>query len=53
VNTPEAAEKMRLAQLNQPPPDPLTFNRALTPGLSQTLLTALAKDPKQRYQNAQ
>ena len=53
VNTPESAEKMRQAHLNQPAPDPLTFNKALTPGLSQTLLTALAKDPKQRYQNAQ
>ncbi len=53
VNTPEAAEKMRQAHLNQPAPDPLTFNKSLTPGLSQTLLTALAKDPKQRYQNAQ
>jgi len=52
-NTPEAAEKMRQAHLNQPIPDPLSFNKALTPGLSQTLLTALAKDPKQRYQNAQ
>lgn len=40
-------------QLNQPPPHPGRINPNLPEGLSQVILTALAKSPRERYQSPQ
>jgi len=45
--------RLREAHQTQTPPDMTQFNPALPGGLSKTVQTALAKDPKQRYQSAQ
>ncbi|MCC6956880.1 MAG: serine/threonine protein kinase, partial [Anaerolineales bacterium] len=50
---PSPVERLRDAHLNQAPPAMNQYNPALPGGLSQTVLTALAKDPQQRYQSAQ
>jgi serine/threonine protein kinase len=50
---PESAAKLRQAHLSEQPPDPLKLNPQLPGGISETVLTALAKNPKQRYQSAQ
>ncbi|HEX3682593.1 MAG TPA: protein kinase [Bryobacteraceae bacterium] len=39
------------AQLNAPPPPPIEFNRALPQAVNDIILTALQKDPGQRFQN--
>ena len=40
-------------QLNVQPRPPIEVNPALPPGLNQIILTALAKDPAQRFQTAE
>lgn len=41
------------AQLNTPPKPPLQLNPSLPPLLNDVILTALAKDPAQRFQTAE
>jgi serine/threonine protein kinase len=41
------------AQLNSPPPPPIEFNRALPQAINDIILTALQKDPAQRFQNTE
>lgn len=41
------------AQLNAAPPPPVEFNRSLPKPLNDIILTALQKDPAQRFQNAE
>ena len=48
-----AAQALGDAHINQAPPDAASFNPNLPSGLSGAIQTALAKDPKQRYQNTQ
>jgi serine/threonine protein kinase len=47
-----AAERVRLAHLALQPPDPSQVNPAIPVTLSNVVLTALAKDPHQRYQTS-
>lgn len=47
-----AAERVRAAHLTLPPPDPRSINSAISAALSNVVLTALTKDPRQRYQTA-
>ena len=49
---PTAAERIRYAHVQLPPPDPRLLNPRLPEGLVQVLFTALAKQPAQRYPNA-
>ena len=37
---------------NEMPPDPLSLNRKIHPGVAALIMKALAKDPKARYQTA-
>ncbi len=46
-----AAERMRYGHLNMEPPDPRSYNPAITEALARTMLRALAKNPQERYQN--
>jgi serine/threonine protein kinase len=46
-------DRLREAHLYQPPPDLHQFNPTLPSGLSQSVHTALSKDPKERYQSTQ
>ena len=46
------AERLRLAHLTVPPPDPRTFNPELPEAVSAVLLKALSKDPQARYAQA-
>jgi serine/threonine-protein kinase len=48
-----SADRLRDAHLGQQPPDLNQLNPSLPSGLTQTVLTALSKDPKLRYQSAQ
>ena len=48
-HNPALVSRLREAHLTQAPPDMDQFNPALPGGLSKTIQTALAKDPKQRY----
>jgi len=47
------SDRVRYQHLTQPPPDPRSLNPALPPGVAQVILTALAKDPRQRYPSVQ
>jgi eukaryotic-like serine/threonine-protein kinase len=48
----ESAVTIALKQVNQAPPAPSTFNPAVTPELEGVVLQALAKDPAQRFVDA-
>ncbi len=48
-----AGERVRMAHLTQPAPDPRQLNPDIAPGLSAVVLKAMEKAPQQRYQNAQ
>lgn len=47
------ADRVRYQHLTQPPPDPRSLNPNLLPGVAGVILTALAKDPRQRYPSVQ
>jgi serine/threonine protein kinase len=47
----ETPMELLVERLNKPPIPPRQINPALTPQLEQILLTALAKDPADRYDN--
>ncbi len=47
-----AGERIRYGHLAIPPPDPRLVNPAVSYGLAQVILKALAKDSAERYQNA-
>jgi len=38
--------------LEEPPPDPRTFNSEIPEALARVILTAMAKEPADRYQSA-
>ncbi len=42
-------ERVRWEQMHAQPPDPRVSNQALTRGIGQVVMQALAKDPDQRY----
>ena len=48
-----AAERTRFAHLHLMPPDPRSLNPAIPDALAQVLLTALNKDPNQRFNSTQ
>ncbi|MFM8322146.1 MAG: serine/threonine-protein kinase [Chloroflexota bacterium] len=50
---PAEAEKLGNAHLNQPPPSLRSLNPQVPTGLEQVALTALAKQPRERYQSPQ
>jgi eukaryotic-like serine/threonine-protein kinase len=45
-------EKLRLAHLQVPPPDPRQFNPKIPANIARVILQALAKNPAARYPNA-
>jgi len=51
--TPELSQRVIAAHLLEPTPNPKMLNPAIPEGISQVILTALAKDPHDRYQNTQ
>jgi serine/threonine protein kinase len=53
LQSPGVAERLADAHLNQPPPDPRTYNPAIPAGLAQLTAVALAKSPRERYQSSQ
>jgi len=48
-----AHERVRYAHLHVEPPDPRTINPGINQKLADTVLRALEKDPKRRYQGCQ
>lgn len=48
-----SGEQVIRAHLYEQIPDPRTLNPDLQPGYAQVILTALARDPRDRYQNTQ
>ncbi len=49
----EDAFSIMLAQVEREPVPPIEINRALPPALNRVILTALAKDPDERFQSAE
>ncbi|RPJ49232.1 MAG: serine/threonine protein kinase, partial [Chloroflexi bacterium] len=47
------SDRVRYQQLYVPPPDPRSINPQVPAGLAQVVLSALDKDPDQRYPNVQ
>ncbi|MBN1371309.1 MAG: serine/threonine-protein kinase [Anaerolineaceae bacterium] len=47
------ADRVRYQHLTQPPPDPRSLNPNLPPGVAGVILSALAKEPRQRYPSVQ
>jgi serine/threonine protein kinase len=51
--TPELSQRLITAHLLEPAPNPRLLNPTIPEGFAQVILTALAKDPRERYQNTQ
>lgn len=51
--TPELSQRLITAHLLEPAPNPRLLNPAIPEGFAQVILTALAKEPRERYQNVQ
>jgi len=45
------SERIRMAQISQPAPDPRTFEPGLSGALAQVVLKCLEKDPRKRFQS--
>jgi serine/threonine protein kinase len=47
------AESARQSHVNNPIPNPISINPAIPAGMDQVIMTALSKNPKERYQSIQ